>query len=151
MKMVPSKRGFTLIELVLVMVILGVVGAAIYGTFANGINIWKRVTQQTQTEDINLFFEKLSFDLRNSFVYTGIKFRGGRSKVIFPTRMKVSDGTEIKDTIGQVTYSFNRRKRTLNQNVADYSDVYYKKPGKERVLAEEVNSLQFDYFVFEPN
>jgi prepilin-type N-terminal cleavage/methylation domain-containing protein len=151
MQKVLYKKGFTLIEMVLVMVILVVVGLAIYGTFANGLSIWKRITQHTQSEDVNLFFEKLSFDLRNSFKLTGIKFRGGRSEVSFPTRFKTSDGMEVKDSIGQVTYSFNRRKRTLNKREADYSDVYHKKSGKERVLAEDINSLQFEYFIYDLN
>jgi len=135
----------------LVTVILSVVGLAVYGTFANGIIIWKRITEQTQSEDINLFFEKISFDLRNSFKLTGIKFRGGKTKVIFPTRIKYSDGKEIKDSIGQVTYSFNRKKRTLNKSTADYSDVYQKRPGQERILAEDINLLRLEYYIYDPN
>jgi prepilin-type N-terminal cleavage/methylation domain-containing protein len=150
MKMVSSKKGFTLIELVLVMVILGIVGLAIYGTFANGLNIWKRITQQTQTEDINLFFEKITFDLRNSFKLAGVKFRGGRTEIRFPHRTKYVDDEKIKDSIGQVTYSFNSRKKTIDKSEASYSDIFYNREGTRRVLAEKIQSLRFAFFIFDP-
>src|SRR3989338_5906713 len=134
---VLSKKGFTFIELVLVMVILGVVGLAVYGTFANGLNIWKRITQQSQPEDINVFFEKITFDLRNSFKLAGIRFRGDKSRVTFPTRTKFINDEQVKESIGQVTYAFNGRTKTIDQNAASYSDVFYKRAGQKRILAED--------------
>src|SRR3990167_4975623 len=148
---VLSKKGFTFIELVLVMVILGVVGLAVYGTFANGLNIWKRITQQSQPEDINVFFEKITFDLRNSFNLTGIRFRGGNTRVTFPTRTKFIDDEQLKESIGQVTYAFNGRTKTIDQNAASYSDVFYKRAGQKRILAEDIHSLRFEYYIFDPN
>lgn len=151
MRTALPKKGFTLIELVLVMVILGVVGLAVYGTFVNGLNIWKRITQQNQPEDINVFFEKITFDLRNSFKLTGIRFRGGKTRVTFPTRTKFIDDEQLKESIGQVTYAFNGRTKTIDQSAATYSDVFYKRAGQKRVLARDVRSLRFEYFTFDPD
>ena len=151
MKTVLSKKGFTLVELVLVMVILGVVGLAVYGTFANGLNIWKRITQQNQPEDINVFFEKITFDLRNSFKLTGIRFRGGKTRIAFPTRTKYIDDEQLKESIGQVTYAFNGRMKTIDQSEASYSDVFYKREGKKRILANDIRSLRFEYYKFDPD
>jgi len=149
MKKVPFKNGFTLIELVLVAAILVVVGTALYGTFASGINIWKRVTQRTVTEDVGLLFKNVSYDLRNSFKMTGIKFRGGKRHVSFPTRIKQHDDEGFKDSIGKVTYSFDRRKQMLYKEQASYSEIYRKKPGRKRVLAEGISSVEFQYFVYD--
>jgi len=149
MKKVLYRRGFTLIELALVAVILVVMGMAVYGTFVNGINIWKKITQESTIEDTSLFFEKISSDLRNSFKLSDIKFRGWNNKVSFPVAVRYSDEEGVKRSIGQVTYSFDKRKKLLNRREASYSEVYRKKLGKKRILAENVNSLDFQYFMYD--
>ena len=129
MKKVLYKNGFTLIELVLVTAILAVIGMAVYGTFSNGINIWKKVTEDSVVEDVNLFFEKISVDLRNSFKLTGIRFKGERTRISFPSRIKYSGKDGIENTIGQISYSLDKnqfraadplRYITLVQDVAEY-------------------------------
>jgi len=149
MKKTSFKRGFTLIELMLVTVILGVIGTAVYGTFANGISIWKTVTEDSVTEDINLFFEKVSFDLRNSFKLSGIRFKGEKTKVSFPSKIRYNGDDGIENTIGQITYYIDRRKRALIRKEANYSEVYRKKSGSKRILFENISSLQFKYYVYD--
>jgi len=151
MKIVRYKHGFTLIELILVTAILSVTGLAVYGTFASGISIWKTITQESACEDINIFFEKISFDLRSSFKLTGLRFRGGENKVSFPVKIKTSGDDGIKNSIGEVTYSYDWRKRTLNKRQATYGEAYRKKSGKKSILQEEVSSLNFQYFVYDPD
>ena len=151
MKKALYKHGFTLIELILVTAMLGVIGLALFGTFANGIHIWEKVTQESVAEDISLFFEKISYDLRNSFKMTGMKFRGGKNKVSFPANIKMRGDESIKNSIGQVTYYFDRRKHILNRREATYSEVYRHKPGSKRILAEGLSSLSFTYFIYDAN
>lgn len=150
MKKVSSYSGFTLIELVVVTAILAVVGMALYGTFANGINIWKKVTQESVTEDVNLFFEKISHELRNSFKMTGMEFRGGKSRVSFPTKIKHKSEAGVELLVKQVTYAFDKRKKTLKRTLVDYSEHYRKRPGREQILAQDISSLRLQYFVYEP-
>ena len=96
MKKVSHRYGFTLIELVLVTAILGVIGMAVYGTFSNGINIWKQVTEDSAAEDITLFFEKISFDLRNSFKLTGIRFKGEKTQLAFHQGSNIAEKMALK-------------------------------------------------------
>jgi prepilin-type N-terminal cleavage/methylation domain-containing protein len=149
MKKTSSKVGFTLIELLLVSALLAVVGMVVYGTFVRGVNIWQRVSQPAGTEDIGLFFKNISYDLSNSFKLTDLKFRGAKRQVSFPTRIKRHSKEGIEDSIGQVTYSFDRRKNELYKSQANYSEVYHKKAGRKRTLAEGISSLQFEYFVYD--
>ncbi|MCK5012451.1 MAG: type II secretion system protein [Candidatus Omnitrophica bacterium] len=148
MKKTSSKVGFTLIELLLVTGILAVVGMVVYGTFVRGITIWRRVSQPASTEDVGLFFKNISYDLRNSFKMSGLKFRGGKREISFSTRIRHHDRGETEDSIGQVTYSFDRRKNKLHKSQANYSEIYRKKSGRKRVLAEDISSLQFEYFAY---
>ena len=148
MKKTSCKDGFTLIELLLVAAILAVVGMVVYGTFVRGINIWRRVSQPAGTEDVGLFFKNISYDLRNSFKMTGLKFRGTKRQVSFPTRIKHHHKGGVEDSVGQVTYSFDRRRSNLYKSQANYSEVYRKKTGRKRILAGGISSLQFEYFVY---
>lgn len=149
MKKTSDKDGFTLIELLLVAAILSVVGMVVYGTFARGVSIWQRVSQPVGTEDVGLFFKNISYDLRNSFKMTGLRFHGEKNQVRFSTRIKHYHEGGVEDSIGQVTYSFNRRKNELYKSQANYSEVYHKKSGRKRVLAEGISSLQFEYFGYD--
>ena len=149
MKKTSCKDGFTLIELLLVAALLVVVGMVVYGTFVRGINIWKRVSNPVSTEDVGLFFKNISYDLRNSFKIADLKFRGAKRQISFPTRIKHYSKEGVEDSIGQVTYSFDRRKKELYKSQANYSEVYHKKTGRKRMLAEGISSLQFEYFVYD--
>ncbi len=133
----------------LVTMILVVVGMALYGSFVSGINIWRRVSQPVGTEDVALFFRNISYDLRNSFKMGNIRFRGGHKEISFPTRIKRYVKGGIEDSVGQVTYSYNRRKKSLYKAQADYSEVYRKKKPRKRMFVDKVSSLQFRYFVYD--
>jgi len=151
MKKVLYKNGFTLIELVLVTAILAVIGMAVYGTFSNGVNIWKKVTEDNVVEDVNLFFEKISVDLRNSFKLTGIRFKGGRTQISFPSRMKYRGKDGIENTIGQVSYSLDKKREVLKRTKKNYSEVYLKGAGSSQILSENIKSLQFQYYIYDEN
>ncbi len=51
-------------KIIIGVAILVVIGMALYGTFASGISIWKRVSQRSVTEDVGLIFKNMSYDLR---------------------------------------------------------------------------------------
>ncbi len=130
-------------------VILAVVGMAVYGAFFSGISIWQRVSQPTKTEDVALFFKNISYDLRNSFKVDTVRFRGGRQEISFPTRIKRQVEGKLEDSIGQVTYSFGRRKKILYKAQADYSQIYHEKSGPKRKLIDQINSLRFQYYIYD--
>ena len=150
MKKTSYKDGFTLVELLLVAAILAVVGMVVYGTFVRGVNIWSRVSQPDAAEDVSLFFKNIAYDLRNSFKMTGMAFRGAKTAVSFPTRIKRHNKGGVGDSIGEVAYSFDRRNKELHKSQSSYSEVYRKKPGRKRTLAKGISSLRFEYFIYDP-
>lgn len=149
MKKISRKVGFTLVELLLVAAILAVVGMVVYGTFVRGIDIWQRISQPTGTEDVALFFKNISYDLRNSFQITGIKFRGTKRQISFPTRVRRYHDGSVEDSVGKVTYSFDRKNKALYKSQASYSEIYHNKSGRKRLLAENINFLEFEYFTYD--
>ncbi|HQQ89378.1 MAG TPA: type II secretion system protein GspJ, partial [Oscillospiraceae bacterium] len=106
------------------------------------------VSRPAKTEDVALFFKNISYDLRNSFKMEDIRFHGGRDRISFPTRIKRSVEGKVRDSIGRVTYSLDRRKKSLYKHQANYSEIYRKKPGSKKMLADQVSSLRFEYFIY---
>ncbi|MBN1870243.1 MAG: hypothetical protein JW847_06700 [Candidatus Omnitrophica bacterium] len=149
MKKISSRIGFTLVELLLVAAMLAAVGMAVYGAFVRGISIWQRVSQPANTENVGVFFKNISYDLRNSFKMASLKFHGEEARISFPTRIEHHQNEGAEDSIGLVTYSFKRRDKALYKSQADYSTAYLKKPGDERMIADGISSLQFEYYVYD--
>ena len=143
--------GFTLIETVLVAAMLSVVALAIYSTFNSGIKIWQRLTKGASAEELNIFLEKISGDLRNSFKFTEIKFVGRGNSISFASLVLTEMGQKEKDlVVGEVGYCFDAQAETINKWQANYSQVYQNKSTPPRQVVDNVKSLGFQYYYYDP-
>src|SRR3989338_755284 len=117
--LIRVKAGaFTLIEMLLVMCMLYFISAAIYTTFASGVKIWIRVNKAAPQADVNIFFEKLESDARNSFKFTGIKFMFKDDHFELATLVASS---ELKcRSVGKAVYAYDGGERSLNRAEMDY-------------------------------
>lgn len=140
-------RSFTLIELVIVTAMLSVISLALYSTFSNGIKIWQKVNQNIPTEDVDIFFEKFTSDLRNSLKMTGISFVGEEDKVEFATL--VNSQKLQKTTVGEIKYRFNYGKGEIVRQKMDYSDIYNGEGGLGETLLQNVKSVKFQYYIYD--
>lgn len=147
-KTIRSCHGFTLVELLLVMAMLGTVAIAVYGTIANGINIWQRVVVETAAEDVGIFFERITEEMRNTFLLGEVKFRGGRDSVRFPALIRSAGKEGIKTEIGEVRYTFDRRNKTIARGQRTYSQIYRDRDNLSRTIAENIESIQFEYYTY---
>lgn len=144
--------GFTLVELVLVTAMLSVVGLAAYSAFSNGIRLWKRVNEEVIQEDINMFFVKISRDLRNLSRYSGIEFTGEPDSISFPSVVThETEGGVMERIIGQVTYVFDENRRLITGGQSDYSELYQSKAGRARTLVDDIDLLSFQYYCYDPD
>jgi prepilin-type N-terminal cleavage/methylation domain-containing protein len=149
-KCILSCKGFTLVELLIVTAILSLIGLTLYSSFSSGIDIWKKINRELFVEDINIYFDKISYDLRNSFKFTGIEFYGTQDKISFPTIIKVRRDEGTEEEIGWVQYSFNRNLKALNRKQANYSEMYLDKSGDEQKIVTDIESLRFQYYYYDP-
>lgn len=76
-------RGFTLVEMIVAVAITAFVGAAIFTTFAQGLRLWARATQDRGVWKIDLWGERLTEDLWNAFRDSRWIFRGTRTELFF--------------------------------------------------------------------
>lgn len=144
------QRGFTLIEMLLVVSILSVLSLAMFHTFANGIKIWERSRHAVVEEDIAIFFDKISSDLRNSYFFSLIPFKGRDTTLRFATRIR-SKRFPNETTLGEVEYYFKPEKNEIIRKELNYGQSLERRAGSERTLVRSIKGLNFSYFYRDGN
>ena len=114
-------KGFTFTEVVVSTGIVVLIGMVLYSCLKSGIDIWRRGHTLRVEEELGLFLERFSSDIKNSFPFQGLDFIGDSQQFQFPTL--VSTGRGFK-TVGQTKYSFDPYQKTLNREESDYSAIY---------------------------
>ncbi len=145
-----QKDGFTFVEMLLVTLMVPVVAIALYAMLANGIKVWQLVNRESPQIDMNLFFERISEDLKNSFNYKTIKFVGTDISCTFPTLLKVHQRENgFKQVVGQVSYFYDADTKTLNRQAVDYQQLHSMKKPAARYLMENLESCSFKYYFYD--
>jgi prepilin-type N-terminal cleavage/methylation domain-containing protein len=143
---VPSLAGFTLIEMLLVIAVVSVISLAIYATLNNGLKLWQKANRQLPEEDLNIFLDKFTVDLRNSFKFTGIDFSGAPFRMEFPTL--VSSQALRSRSVGRVGYGYEPGSGVLIRAQQDFSQAYTAESRPLPVLSN-IKSLKFQYYVYD--
>ena len=146
-KKVRNSKGLTLIELLLVVSLLGVVSVVIYTTLSKGIMIWGRVQNEVCLENVNIFLERYSEDIRNSYAYSSIRFVGQKTLFECPTIVYTKE-FEVK-TISQVSYTYDAGNKTLTRAFKDISMLYRGKDGKISFELENIEAASFEYYKYD--
>ena len=147
MRFMKKNKGFTLAEMFLVSAMLAVISLAIYTTFTNGIKIWQKVNTEMLEEDVCIFFERFSSDLRNSFRFEGMGFSGKEDMIGFSTFIK--DPSSGRNIIGQVLYSYRPATGVLIREGRDFSRIYSGRPGVVTQQLENIAYLKFEYYFYD--
>jgi prepilin-type N-terminal cleavage/methylation domain-containing protein len=140
-----KKNAFTLIELLVTTVMLSVVCLAIYSTFASGARIWQRINRLSLNEDLNMFFDRFTTDVKNSVVFTGQRFQGAVDRVELPTL--VSSAALEARTVGRAVYSYSGQ--ALARSQSDYSQLYQNVPVHPRHVLNNVRSCKFSFYQYD--
>lgn len=148
-----TKKGFTLVELLVSITIFALAGVAVYTVLANGITVWRRGSKdRTYLRKVRLTTESMARDLRNTFKFSGIVFEGGEDFIVFPALiLKKPDSTldENEDCykVGRVAYFYNKKRKALCKERKSLSEVYQQEGeiGKGKVLFEQLRKLEFSY------
>ncbi len=153
-----KKYGFTLIEMLIVASLFSLISIAIYSSIVSGINVWSRIRTKVMEEDIALFFDKISFDINNTYFYSKIKPEGSRNRISFPCRVWVLADSKLGlpsgyylRQLGKVEYFFDKGKRRLVKKIANYSQALRGEYGFTKVLLDHVVDVYFRYFYFQDN
>ena len=142
-----KKSGLTLVELLLVVLTMAIVSLAVYSLLNNGIKIYKRLNKLVPEEGLDIFFDKFSLDLKNSFNFSGINFSGGQDS--FEIATLVSSLKLNKKTVGKVIYSYDRAKKTISRQLRDFSELSSGKEGVVTDSIKDVRYLKFYYYLYD--
>lgn len=152
---IKLSSGLTLLEVLLAASLVSVVGMAIYKSLADGINVWQRMRTLVGEEDVSLFFEELTRDLRNSFLHSKIEYQGKEEQCAFPTIITTAvdprsnlPAESFIPQIGRVEYFLDLTKRRICRRQANYSQALQFQFGEPVSLVRGVRKLKFTYHYF---
>ena len=78
-------RGFTFVEMIVVIMITAFLGAAVYTTFSQGVRLWTRASKDSGEWNVDLWGERLTEDLRNAFRDSKWALKGTQTELFFAT------------------------------------------------------------------
>lgn len=78
------KSGFTFIELIVSISILAIIAASIYSAFNIGLQAYKRSSADQGIQKIRTKLSKIGKELKGSFFFSEIPFKGASSEIVFP-------------------------------------------------------------------
>ena len=143
---IRKNKGFTLIEILVVIGMLSVIALAIYATFSNGVRIWQRLNVEMPEEDLNIFIDRFARDARNGLLFTGVDFIGTEDRVEMPTL--VNDAVSGDRTIGKAIYRYDSGEKSLKREERDFSQVYKGQDGRVTFWLDDVTSVRFTYYFY---
>lgn len=139
-----------MIEVIISAGLMVVVGMAVYASFNSGITIWKRLMIPHSAEDVGIFFEKIGSDLKNSFVYEGIDFIGGKETIELATLVSTASKTPgLRRGVGVVRYSFSEEDKSILLYKRNMSMVYREEDGGGQEVLKGVSRLEFKYYYYD--
>ncbi|MCM8787279.1 MAG: GspJ family type II secretion system protein [Candidatus Omnitrophica bacterium] len=144
---IKNKKNFTLIELIIVIGIATAISFGIYKMFSSGAKIWQKIKSITLEEDINIFFQKFSLELNNTFKFSLIDFSGEIDRIMFPA---IINSFSLKQkSPGEIKYYFDSNKGALIKEERDFSQIYNDSEGITKILLDNVASCKFRYYTYD--
>lgn len=118
-------RGFTLTEVLLVSAMFAVISLAVFNAFSNGFKLWARGQHVMVEGDTAIFLDRLSEDLRQTVLISGIPFKGDTSELSFPAIILApTEGSRVQEGIGAqlgaIRYVFDPSQKKIFRYQATY-------------------------------
>lgn len=145
------RKGFTLLELLITASLIALMGLAIYATFARGLAVWERGNKaDIAEEELRFGLEKMAKELRSSFNFSGIEFKGSEDEISFPTYVNTAHiaGTPSWE-VGEVSYSYDSKKKSFFRKEASYIDLFQDELPEREEIIPQIKDLEISYYFFD--
>jgi len=168
-----ENKGFTLIEVLIVTVLVAFVLLAAYKAYMQGVLVWARAQQTSHQEKAIMFIEKVSRELKNSFLFQPIGFTAEEAKMSFPGLIlkydwdwsskegEFKDDSSVTPTsstalplLAKITYEYKSDEETISrlQEIYAYPDLDELKENPDafkkeepKIILKDVEKLSFSY------
>lgn len=153
MKRKNNLKGFTLVEMIVSMVIVSFLSGVIYVTFLQGTRLWRYSMRERPEWQMDLFFDKLSGQLRNAFPCKAPPLQGSESSLEFctmgPRRETGKTGEQTVRLPMGVRYFFDASKKTLFMTPEIYQQVLHPRSagGVPEPVLERIDQFQMEYYL----
>jgi len=148
-----NKKSMTLIELLVALSITVVIGLGVYRVLCSGISLWRWHTEHRSLGEVVIFWEKISYDLRNYCPLTLPDFKGTLNSISFfvhnPGYLLQEDSSLKmgKDlSIYKVEYIFLPYKKEIRRRLYNFGS---EKPFRETVVANNIEKLNFTFYLWD--
>ncbi|MBF0484433.1 MAG: prepilin-type N-terminal cleavage/methylation domain-containing protein [Candidatus Omnitrophica bacterium] len=146
-----SKTGMTLVEILITVSLFAAVSLAIYRSLDGGIRVWKKSQQLVIEENIAIFFDKFTSDLRNAFEYSLIEAKGTENSLLFPALVYTPQDQALgKDAyvrqIGSIEYYFDAGERAVYRRQFNYSQAVKNKMVDAKKVLSGIDEMNLKYF-----
>lgn len=145
MMRVMNRRGFTLLELLVVISIVGLVAGVVVASFSGGIRVWESASILTRVEQEAYFSaEYIRRDIASTFEFHDLGFKGDAVTLHFPGLVPVVDKEgETRFHIGTIRYLYNQAERALYRLAWPYP--YSEDDADSELIAGGIDSLRLYY------
>ena len=154
-----THHAFTLVELLISVAIVSLVGVAIYSVFANGVNAWRKGTEnKSYARNIRLSSEKLGRELRNAFKFSEIAFEGTDDSIQFAGLISVQSeydedeeegeekGEQFRYELGRIAYFYDRKEDALCKEEKTFPQTVAQEEIEDgEVVIANVREIEFSY------
>ncbi len=144
-------KGFTLLELLITTSLIVLMGLAIYSTFVRGVMVWDRGGKTNIVErEVRFTLQSLAKELRSSFKFSGIEFKGTKNGICFPTYVNTAGIAKApKWEVGRVSYFFDSKKGVFSRRQESYIDLFRDKLPQAKEKISQVEDLEIRYYFFD--
>ena len=147
-----SRKGFSLIELLVAMVITSFLGGAIFVTLAQGIRIWQASVRVSKQGSQEFFFEELKSEIRNTFVFGKSALNGQGQMLEFYTLVPDIRGGKLAAHVfkvpAQIRYRYQPDKKLIQKEITFYEKMLNKQSTlyKTKTALEGVTDIKMEYY-----
>jgi len=155
MKNLRLKSGFTLLEVLIVVVLVSFLGGVIYSVFFQGVRIWNLTGQEGSDLNYSIFSERIAMDLRSLFNAAG-QFNGNADSVQFTAlRSKTSSSAKVSEVVfipRIIKYYYDVSQKRINMTEQDFGIGQGSLPPTStaaKTLLSNIHSCRFEYYVYD--
>lgn len=148
-----SRRGLTLMEMLLVTALVSIVGLSIFHAFSNGVKLWDRGLKIDRTGDVAIWMDRMAEDLRSVLPISTLDFKGTATRVSFPSLIMAPvdsnssrAGEGLGEQIGAVEYRLQYDGGKIFRRQAVYGQALKGSWGQEQEVVSGVASIELKYY-----
>lgn len=145
-------RGFTFVEMIVAIVITAALGSAVYSTFAQGVRLWTRAAKDRGEWKVDLWVEKMTGDLRNSFWDPKYPLKGTRTEFFFATLTYDTKAALREGSPVYVHYFFDPKGGGVVSQKNTFENFLMSRsmPKTSTSVLEKVVAFELEYYGYDP-